>query len=160
MESATRATRGAVCPTAIVAVAGLTVIVATGTADIVTRQTAVLPSLVAVIVAVPGAIASTAPVDETLAIVGAFVLHATARPVSTRPAESRTATVSESKAPSSSAAVVGVITSVATGTGCTETSAVPLTPPDDAAMVALPGESPVTRPALLTDATVALAELH
>ena len=40
------------------------------------------PSLVAVIVAVPGAIAVTSPVDDTLATLGALVDHDTARPAS------------------------------------------------------------------------------
>ncbi len=75
-------------PTAIVAVAGLTVTEATGT--IVTVITAVpfLPSLVAVIVAEPAATPVTRPLVLTRAIAVLLLAHVTTRPLKILPAAS------------------------------------------------------------------------
>ena len=156
--SATRATSAAVSRTARVCAAGLTVTVATGTAETVMRDVADFPSLVAVMVAAPGAMARTIPADETLATAGALVVHETVRPGSTLPAESRTEAASVREAPASRVTVVGETITDAAATGRTATSAVPLAPPDVAVIVVLPTPTVVTRPILSTVATVALAE--
>jgi hypothetical protein len=82
------------------------------------------------------------------------------RPVRVRPAESRVTAFSATEAPSRSAAVVGDTTTVATGTGCTETAAVPRTPSTVAVIVALPAAMPLTTPVPFTVATVAAEVVH
>jgi hypothetical protein len=67
---------------------GATVTVETGAADTVTLEVPVFPSLVAVIVVVPGRSPVTSPDDETLATSGLLEVHETARPVSVLPAAS------------------------------------------------------------------------
>ncbi len=69
-----------VAPMRMVAAAGLTVTAATGTTDTVTVAVPLCPSLVAVSVAAPAAIAATRPLAETVATAGALLAHATARP--------------------------------------------------------------------------------
>src|SRR5690349_1590435 len=75
-----------------------------------------LPSLVAVMVALPGAIAVTRPVDETLATLGALVDHATVRPANSCPAASRGSAVSCVVWPTTRLLVAGVTATSATGT--------------------------------------------
>jgi hypothetical protein len=72
-----------VCPTVIVVDARETVTIATGTGTTVIEEAPVLPSLVAVIVALPSATAVTRPLAETVAIDGALDDHATVRPLRT-----------------------------------------------------------------------------
>jgi hypothetical protein len=83
-----------VAPTPTLAVAGLTVTVATGTWLTVTDAVPLFPSLVAVIVAVPTARAVTSPLPLTVAIVVLLLTQVTVRPVSAFPAESRGVAVS------------------------------------------------------------------
>src|SRR5688572_19936962 len=83
-----------VAPVVRLTVAGATSTVATGTTVTVTVAVPVFPSLVAVIVAVPGPAAVTTPVDDTVATAALLVDHATARPVSTLFAASRVVAVS------------------------------------------------------------------
>jgi hypothetical protein len=68
--------------------AGVTVTVETGTNVTVTLEVPIFPSLVAVIVVVPGRSPVTSPDDETLATSGLLEVHETARPVSVLPAAS------------------------------------------------------------------------
>jgi hypothetical protein len=70
-------------PTIRFAVAGLTVTVATGIGMTVIVALPLLPSLVAVIVALPGITVVTRPVDDTVATDGSLELHTMVRPVST-----------------------------------------------------------------------------
>ena len=63
-------------------------------AGTVMAAVAVLPSTVAVMVALPGATAVTTPALFTLATLDALLLHVTARPVSIVPAASRALAVS------------------------------------------------------------------
>lgn len=56
-------------------------------------------SLVAVIVALPGATAVITPAPETRATFAALLLHAMVRPLSELPAESRTVAVAVAVAP-------------------------------------------------------------
>src|SRR5262249_19336045 len=74
-----------VCPTVRLDAFNATVTVATGTgggALTVTAAVPVFPSLIAVIVAEPGATAVTRPLELTVAIPAALVDHVTVRPVS------------------------------------------------------------------------------
>ena len=75
-------------PTFTLARAGVTVTDATGTTVTVIAAVPLLPSLVAVIVAVPTATADTRPLADTVATAGALLDHAMLRPVRTLPAES------------------------------------------------------------------------
>ena len=67
---------------------GATVTVETGTSVTVTAEVPVFPSLVAVIVVVPGRSPVTSPAGETLATAGLLDVHETARPVRVLPAAS------------------------------------------------------------------------
>jgi hypothetical protein len=82
------------------------------------------PSLVAVIVAEPGATAVTRPVPLTVATVGALLAHVTVRPVSVAPAASSRVTVSCCVAPVVRLALAGVTATVATGAGAAPLAAV------------------------------------
>jgi hypothetical protein len=88
LASFVTAVRVTVWPTEIVGLEGVTVTVATAGSVTVTVAVPVLPSLVAVIVAVPPATPVTTPDEETVAILVALELHVTVRPVSTFPAAS------------------------------------------------------------------------
>jgi hypothetical protein len=75
-------------PTTTLAADGATVTDATGIGVTVTVATPLVPSLVAVISAVPGPTAVRTPSDDTVAIAGAPEDHAIARPSRTFPARS------------------------------------------------------------------------
>src|ERR1035437_476688 len=102
-----------------VEVAGETVTLATGGGDTVMVEVPVFVSLVAVIVAVPGATAVTSPLALTVALVASDVAHVTARPESVLPLASSVVAVSCCVAPIASDAVVGVTVRLATGIGVT-----------------------------------------
>jgi len=121
---------------------------------------ALFPSLVAVIVAVPGATAVTTPAVETVATAVLPELQATARPVSTFPSASFIVAVNVVVCPTMTVAAVWLRVTVATGAGETPTVAVPLCPSLVAVIVALPGVTPVTVPVAETVATLVLLELH
>src|SRR5689334_15498825 len=76
-----------------------------------------LPSHVAVIVAVPRASPVTRPVADTLASAGALEAQVTVRPLSGLPSESFGVAVSCSVAPTATRAVAGLTVTVATGAG-------------------------------------------
>jgi hypothetical protein len=80
--------------TSIALVGGATLTLATGIFVTVTNEVPLLPSLVAVIVAVPILSAVITPDDETLTVVGSLELHVTVRPVKTPPIESLVTAVS------------------------------------------------------------------
>lgn len=75
-------------PEATVAVGGCTETLATGTSVTVTEEVPDLPSLVAVIVTVPGSTPVTTPLWVTVATRGLLVVHETGRPVSVFPVAS------------------------------------------------------------------------
>jgi hypothetical protein len=114
-----------------------------------------LPSLVAVIVAVPGAAAVTTPPAETVAAAGLFDTHVTTRSVTTFPAESVTVTPRVKVCVANIDFVAGDTTTLATGIAVTLTVAVPLLPSLVAVIVAEPTATPVTTPAF----TAAIAPL-
>src|SRR6187200_1286440 len=125
---------------------GLTVIV----------EVPVFPSLTALIVAVPGAIAVTSPVDDTLATPAALVDQTTVRLANTCPAASRGSAVSCVVCPTTSELEPGATATDATGTVETVIVATAFLPSLVAVMIALPDASPVTTPAALTLATAGL----
>jgi hypothetical protein len=125
-----------------------------------------LPSLVAVIVAEPGAIALTTPVLDTVAIAVALLDHVIARPDSVAPFASRNVAESVTDPPMLRLAVPGFTTTDATGIGgggvvaVTTTCAVPVLPSAVAVIFVVPAPVPVTRPAVLTVAIDVFADAH
>jgi hypothetical protein len=117
-----------------------------GGAATVTADVPLLPSLVAVIVAEPGATPVTRPVDDTVAIDPLDVDHVTVRPVTTFPFASRRVAWSCTVFPTSTVAEEGDRVTVATGGGVTVTDDVPLFPSLVAVMVADPAATAVTKP--------------
>lgn len=112
----------------------------------VTTAVPILPSLVAVMVAVPAETPVTTPVPDTLAMFVALEDHVTTRPVRTLPDASVVVAPNETVLPTSIVAVDGVTATVATGTWVTVTTVVPLWPSLVAVIVALPAAIPVTMP--------------
>ena len=126
-----------------------------GGADVtVTALVPLLPSLVAAIVAEPGATPVTSPELFTVATAAALVLQVTDRPVSGVPLASFGVAVSCTVAPACTDAGLGVTVTDATGTlaALTVIVAAPLVPPAAAVIVAVPAATPLTRP---LDETVA-----
>src|SRR5687767_4337930 len=133
---------------------------AAGGAVTVTAAVPLLPSLVAVMTALPGATAVTTPLGATVATLVLLELQATALPVNTLFDASRVVAVSGPVAPVCSESVPGATSTVATGTGDTVTAAVPLRPSLVAVIDTLPGATAVTTPAAETVAMPVLLELH
>jgi hypothetical protein len=151
----------AVDPLAIVVVDGATVTVATGTGVTVTADEPDFPSLVAVIVAVPGATPNTAPdAGLTVATSVLFELHVTTRLVTTVPLTSVTVAVSVVLVPDTMLIDGGDTVTLPTG----GTRTVRLVDPDlvslVAVIVAVPGVTPLTTPEDDTVATAVLLDAH
>jgi hypothetical protein len=151
-----------VCPAITLGEAGLTLTDATATGVSVTVIPAVpfLPSLVAVMIAGPAVIPVTRPPLLTVATPVLLLAHVTTRPVSAFPVASRGVAVSCTVCPTGTLASVGLMVTDATGTGVTDTAAVPLLPSLVAVIVAEPVATPVTSPLALTVATAALLLPH
>lgn len=148
-------------PTTILAVVGVRVIVATGASDTPTADVALCPSLVAVIVVLPGPTAVTTPVEDTVATVGWLDVQVTVRPVNTFPLPSFvTGVIVIVGPPTSRLALVGVTVMDATGTFDTVTVAVPLFPSLLAVIVAVPTATAVTTPLLDTVAMAVGLDAH
>src|SRR5690349_8000611 len=107
-RSFTVAVSWAVVPMMTFGAFGATETDATGTGSTVTVDVPLLPSAVAVIVAVPGVTPVTTPADDTVAIASLLELHATVRSVTVVPAMSLTVTVSVVVCVAITDAVVGV----------------------------------------------------
>jgi hypothetical protein len=121
------------------------------------------PSLVATMETDPGAIAATLPVDDTVASVGAALLHVIARPERTLPAASRVTATACVDWPTFRLDEFRVTVTDATGAGggtSTDIVTAELLPSTDSLMLALPLATAVTRPPLETVATVGLVLLH
>jgi hypothetical protein len=129
----------------IVAEPRVTVTDATGTGETVTEAVPLWPSLVAVIVAVPGALAVTSPVCETLATPSLLEDQVTGR-VSILSCASFSATISCSVSPCTTVAVDGLTVTEATGACVTVSVALPLFPSLIAMMLAVPTATAVTAP--------------
>src|SRR6266576_638182 len=127
----------------------------------VTADVPLLPSLVAVTVAVPPSATSvTSPVGDTVITVGVLDVHATGRPVKGLPLASLSVTFSWRVPWSGSVAGAGLTTTVATGTSVTVAAAVPAFPSLVAVIVAVPAATPFTSPLLLTVAILVLLLAH
>jgi len=118
----------------------------------VTVAFALFVSLVAVIVAVPGATPVTTPDWLTVAISGLLELHVTTRSVTTAPFASFTVAVSVVLEPVETVAVVGESAILPTGMLETVSAVEPPTPSTVAVIVAVPEATAFTVP---SDATVA-----
>src|SRR5438132_1134515 len=139
---------------------GVTSTDATGTGVTVIAEVPLLPSLVAVIVAVPGVTPDTSPLLLTVATAVLELDHVTVRPESGFPPASLGVAVSCTVWPACTDAEGGVTSTVATGTFVTVTDEVPLLPSLVAVIVAVPGVTPDTSPLLLTVATAGLELDH
>src|SRR6266498_1021208 len=141
-----------VCPTRMLAVAGLTATDATGTGVTVTAALPLCPSLVAVIVADPATFPVTSPLVLTVATAVLLLVQPTVRPVRVLPPASFGVAVSCTVCPTGMLAVAGVTATEATGTGAavTVSAALPLCPSLVAVIVAEPAVRPVTSPLELT----------
>jgi len=126
----------------------------------VIAEAALLPSLVAVIVADPAALPVTSPPLLTVATVVLVLDHVTTRPVSAFPAASLGTAENCSVVPATMLADAGLTITEATGTTVTVTVAVPLLPPLVAVMPAVPAAIPVTRPLDETVATAPALDVH
>src|SRR3989442_1232291 len=135
---------------------GLTATEATGAFATVTVAEPLFPSLVAVIVAVPGATPVTSPLADTVAMPGLELVQVTARPASAFPAASLGVALSGVVPPTTTVAVAGLTTTEATGTLDTVTATVPLWPSLVAVIAAAPTATPVTKPLAETVATALL----
>src|SRR5207302_1397115 len=135
---------------------GLTVTDVTGTFVTVTDDVPLLPSLVAVIVAVPAALAVARPLALTLATPELLLAHVTTRPDRMLPVASLSVAVNCTVWPTCTAADDGVTVTEATGAVVTVTAAVALFPSLVAVIVADPAVTPLTRPVLLTVAALEL----
>src|SRR5713101_582099 len=135
-----------VCPTGMLAVAGLTVTDATGTFVTVMPAVPVALSHAAVTITVPAASAVTSPDPFTVATPPLLVAHVTGRPVKTLPFASFGVAVNCTFCPTIIVAVAGLTVTEATGTLFTVTAAVPLLPSLLAVIVAAPAATPVTSP--------------
>src|SRR5437879_7512173 len=150
----------AVCPTVRLAVAGATATAATGIGVTVIAAVLLLPSLVAVMLAEPGARPVTRPPGLTVATVVSLLLHVTVRPAKVPPAESFGVAVSCTVCATRIEAVAGETVTEATGTVVTVIAAVLVFPSLVAEIVAEPGATPVTSPLALPAATLVLPLIH
>jgi hypothetical protein len=117
-----------------------------GDAVIVTVTLPLRPSLEAVMVAAPAVSAVSTPEPDTDALVGSLDVQAMVRPLSAPPALSRVTADSWSVCPICTSADGADTITLATGTGSTDSVAVPVRPSLDAEMVTGPTLSAVTRP--------------
>ena len=135
------------------------VTVATGTGVIVTVAEPVMPSLVAVMLAVPAATALTTPVPAFTVATAVFeLLHTITRPVSTLFAASRATAVAVVAPPTWTEDAPSVVTMLATGTADTVTLAAPLIPSLVAIIDAVPTDTANTAPVVAL--TLATAEFE
>ena len=159
-ESRVTAVACVVVPSTIDDEASVTTTALTGTGDTVTAAVALCPSLVAVMVAVPGATAVTRPLADTVATPVADEVQLTARPVSTSLLAARVTAVPCVVCPTSSAEDANVSDTLATGVGLTVSVASPTMLSTVARITAVPLVSAVTTPAAETVATAGLLLLQ
>src|SRR5688572_18457838 len=154
------------CPTNIDVDVALSEIVATGGGAGLPMTSVAepdCPSLVATIVAVPAAIVVTAPLADTVANVGAALVQVTVLPVRMVPDASRRTAEACVDWPTVSDWAASETATVATGAcggALTAMAALAVFPSTLAVIVALPCETPVTRPLLETVAIVGFDDDH
>ena len=146
----------ALAPTAIVVLEGSTVTLLTAKFETVTVAVPLLPSLVAVMVAVPALTALTKPSVEIDATVLSEVAHVIARPVTNVPFASFVVAVSCVFWPTEIDNGFGVTTTVATGACVTVIVAASLFPSAVPVSVAVPAPRAVTMPFASIVATAVL----
>jgi hypothetical protein len=135
---------------------------ATGTGRTTSTACPLIPSLVAMMFAVPGATAVTRPVAaSTVAIAGSLELQVTTRPASTSLFASRVIAVAFVVVPAMIVEAVSATVTEATATGMTVRDACPAIPSLVAMMFAEPGAIAVITPVVaLTVAIATLLELQ
>ena len=134
--------------------------VAIGTGTTVTTAVPTTPSTVALITALPGAMARTRPVLETMAAVLFPERHSTARPVSTPPALSRTVTARSPVSPAMIETLAGDTSTRITAGDRTVMVAVANRPSDAANTRPVPGARPTTVPSGAAMKTLGAPEVH
>jgi hypothetical protein len=145
-----------VCPTRILAAPNDTLTEVTGASVTVTLDCPVTPSLVATILALPGAVAVANPVVDTVATPVFELVHVTDRPLNTFPLASFRTTVAWVVCPTCTLEAPSDTVTDATGAGGAATTATvpcPVTPSLVATTLALPNPTAVTRPLPFTVAT-------
>ena len=140
--------------------ASATVTEVTGTGVTVRVALPAMPSLVAVIVAVPVATAVTTPSLATVATLELSELQVTTRPVSTSLLVARVVAEAWVVSPAVSEDLSNETLTDATGTRVTVNAALPLTPSLVAVICTVPTPSVVTRPVAETLATAILSDAH
>jgi hypothetical protein len=133
-------------PSTTLADVKLTATLATGTGVTVSMALPERPSLVAVIVAEPGATALAVPLPLIAATAGFDVVHVTGRAVSSAPVSSRSFAVTCVVPPATRLAAPRFAVTLATGTGSTVSVALPARPSLVAVIVAVPGVTARTVP--------------
>jgi acyl transferase domain-containing protein len=151
---------GALAPVTSAIKLGVTVTDPTGIAVTAMVAAAFLPSLVAVIVAVPTDIAVTIPLADTVATLGLSLAQLMARSASTFSAASLATALSCCVDPSTRLNEETSRRTDETGTGRTVNVALPVTPSLVAMMFVVPGDKALTTPLLDTVATASSSELH
>ena len=126
----------------------------------VTVAVPLVPPAVAVMVTVPSFFALTRPSPLTLAIAGSLEDQLNVRPLTGLPAASKPCAVSGTMSPIFIDDVAGVTRMLASGPVVTVTVEVPLFPPVDAVIVAVPTRAPVTTPLPETVAVAVLLDVH
>jgi hypothetical protein len=147
-------------PVIRVTACGLRAIEATGAGVTVIVALPLLPSLVAVTLAVPTDTAVSTPVAETVTTAGSLELHITPRPVNTPPFASIVVAVAWAVPTAVMEFGVRLTLTDATGIAVTVTDAVPIFPSLVAVISAAPGATAETIPAADTVVTLALLEVH
>jgi hypothetical protein len=119
-----------------------------------------LPSAVAVMLALPARMPLTSPELVVVAMVGAELVHVTVRPVTVFPAASESVALSCSVFPSCTEPLAGEMDTLFTGPTETEKSDVPDLPPAEPVIVALPVCAAVASPLASTLTTEELEVDH
>ena len=138
----------------------VSVILPTGTAVTASTMLPTMPSAVARIVVVPGAIALTTPDAEIEATAGFDVVQTSARSTTIAPVVVLTVAATWVVAPTTIDVETAVRMIVAIGAACTVRLALPLTPSTDAEMETVPGATALTAPVVETEAIKALLDVH
>jgi hypothetical protein len=149
-----------VAPLSIVDCASDTLTLATGACVTVSTAVPLRPSLLAVIVVVPGVIAAMPPEASTVAMAVFEDDQMIVRPVSASFDALRSVAVAMVLDPALTDDAARLTVTVATGTGVTVSVADPLRPSLVAVMLVLPSLSAVMAPVPDTDATAGLLELQ
>src|SRR5512140_271728 len=149
-----------VCPVVTVTLVGATTMLAPTAEATAIPAVPVLPSLVAVMFAVPLVTPLTRPVLSTVATDSSSEDHVIVRPESTLPLASSGSATRCTVSPTLMAALVGETRTDATGGGMTMIVATPDLPPELAAMCTVPSAMPVTTPEPDTVAMEVFSELQ